>query len=188
MHMHPPFRIALAFAVVLLSGCAGGRHGRHQNQQDMLELPAGVPAALRVQPGQVLTLVAKATGVQIYECGVSSGDAARYQWIFKAPEASLSTPHGKSLGKHYAGPSWEAEDGSKVVARVKASDAEHDPSSIPWLLLNATANSGPGVFAHTTSVQRLFTVSGKAPVDGCDQVHLGAQARVTYSAQYYFYD
>jgi hypothetical protein len=175
----------LMLGALALSGCA--RHGRHQQQPDMLELP-NAPAALRVQPGQVLTLVAKGSGVQIYECGVDKSDTSRYQWNFKSPEAELLNSHGKSIGKHYGGPTWESNDGSKVVGRVVASEKDSGDHAIPWLLLNATANSGPGVFAKTTSIQRLFTVNGKAPDDGCDQMHLGKELRVPYTAQYYFYD
>jgi hypothetical protein len=187
MNPQSKFAFVLILGACLLAGCAG-RHGRHQEQQDALALPISVPAALKVQPGQVLTLVAKGSGVQIYECVIDKNDSNRYQWIFKAPEAELSNFHGKSIGKHYGGPTWEANDGSKVVGQVKASDKDTDANAIPWLLLNATSNSGSGLFARTTSIQRLYTVSGKAPSDGCDQAHLGKESRVTYTAQYYFYN
>ena len=75
-----------------------------------------------------------------------------------------------------------------MVAKVIASDKNDDPNAIPWLLLSATSNSGTGTFAKTTGIQRLFTVSGKAPIEGCDREHVGKEARVSYSAQYYFYN
>jgi hypothetical protein len=146
------------------------------------------PASLKVQPGQVLTLVAKANGVQIYQCAPDKIEPNRYKWTFKSPEAELFNSHGKLIGKHYGGPTWEATDGSKVVGKVVASENDSDANAIPWLLLKATSNSGPGIFAKTTSVQRLNTVSGKAPLEGCDQEHAGKEARVSYTAQYYFYD
>lgn len=170
----------------LLSGCAG-RHGSHQSQTTSLEVP-NAPAALTVQPGQVLTLIAKGTGVQIYVCAISKNDTGKYEWTLKGPEADLINSQGKTIGKHYAGPTWEANDGSKVVGHVKAIAKESEPNAIPWLLLDATSNSGSGVFAHTTSIQRVFTVSGKAPADGCDLDHAGKEARISYTAQYYFYD
>lgn len=187
--MSKPISVGLivVLGAAVLSGCVG-RHRNHQSQQDdSLQIP-NAPAELHAQPGQVLTLVAKATGVQIYTCAVSQIDPSKYEWKFKAPEADLFNSHGKQIGKHYAGPTWEADDGSKVVGQVKASSNESDPKSIPSLLLNAVSNSGSGVFAKTTSIQRLYPVSGKAPVDGCDQDHLGKEARVSYTAQYYFYD
>jgi len=186
MNQHFSAGLITLVSVSLLSGCVG-RHGSHQNQTESLEVP-NAPAALSVQPGQVLTLIAKGTGVQIYVCAISKNDAGRYEWTLKGPEADLISSHGKTIGKHYAGPTWEAGDGSKVVGHVKAIAKESEANSIPWLLLDATSNSGSGVFAHTTSIQRLFTVSGKAPVDGCDQDRAGKEARISYTAQYYFYD
>src|SRR5437016_6886833 len=63
-----------------------------------------VPATLHPPAGQVVYLEALATGVQIYEC-VSKPDApSTYEWAFRAPEAALVDRSGRSLGKHYAGP------------------------------------------------------------------------------------
>jgi len=36
-------------------------------------------------------------------------------------------------------------------------------------------------------IQRLHTVGGNAPSDGCSQASAGAEVRVTYSAEYWFY-
>ena len=47
---------------------------------------------------------------------------------------------------------------------------------------------GDGVFARTLSIQRLRTVGGKAPADGCDQAHAGQEARIAYKAAYAFFD
>ncbi len=107
--------------------------------------------------------------------------------IFKAPEAELFDQAGKRIGKHYAGPTWESDDGSKVAGAVKARDDGPDANAIPWLLLSATSAEGNGIFGKTQSVQRLKTVGGKAPVDGCDQAQLGKIARVSYRATYNFY-
>jgi hypothetical protein len=178
--------LTIILSTSLLSGCVGPSMN-HQSQQDSLEIPIA-PTELHAHPGQLLTFVATGKGVQIYTCGINKIDASKYEWIFKAPEADLVDAHGKTIGTHYAGPTWEASDGSKVVGQVKASSNASDPKSIPSLLLNAVSNSGTGVFAKTTSIQRLYPVSGKAPVDGCDQDHLGKEARVSYTAQYYFYD
>lgn len=148
---------------------------------------ADVPESLRVPATQTLAVSLQARGVQIYECGVSKADPARFEWIFKAPEAELFDQAGKKIGKHYAGPTWEAEDGSKVVGAAKARDDGPDANAIPWLLLSAMSAEGNGIFGRTQSVQRLNTVGGKAPADGCDQAQLGKVARVNYRATYNFY-
>lgn len=146
-----------------------------------------VPEGLRVQAGEQLTLEAHATGVQIYECKASKDDPSRFEWVFKAPEADLFDSSGKKIGKHYAGPTWESNDGSKVVGEMKAKDPGPDPNAIPWLLLSAKSTAGKGVFGQTQLIQRLHTVGGKAPADGCTQAQSGTQTRVPYKATYDFY-
>ena len=146
-----------------------------------------VPDNLRVPATQTLSLEARAAGVQIYDCKAGKDDPARFEWVFKAPEADLFDAAGKKIGKHYAGPTWESNDGSKTVGEVKARDDGPDVNAIPWLLLSAKSTSGVGVLGKTVSVQRVKTVGGKAPVGGCSQAQAGKEARVAYSATYYFY-
>jgi hypothetical protein len=116
----------------------------------------------------VVSLQSKATGVQIYVCGARRGDPSKYEWTLKAPEAEPHDSSGKRIGKHYAGPTWESNDGSKVVGEVKARDNGPDSNAIPWLLLTAKSTSGNGVFTRTNSIQRIDTIGGKAPSGGCD--------------------
>ena len=147
-----------------------------------------VPEALKVPATQVLSLETQAAGVQIYECKASKDDPTRFEWVFKAPEAELFDSAGKKIGKHYAGPTWESNDGSKVVGELKAKDNGPDPNAIPWLLLSAKSTSGSGVFSQTQSIQRLYTTGGKAPAEGCNKAQAGKEARVPYKAKYYFYN
>ena len=169
--------IVSIFLASLLAACASSTDAPLQ----------GVPDALRVPATQVLSLEAGATGVQIYECKASKGDPTRFEWNFKAPEAELFDKSGKNIGKHYAGPTWEAPDGSKVVGEVKARDNGPDPAAIPWLLLSAKAASGYGIFSNTLSIQRLRTSGGKAPSDVCGPAQQGKEVRVSYKATYTFY-
>jgi hypothetical protein len=148
---------------------------------------ADVPENLKVPATQTLAVSVQARGVQIYECRVNEADPARFEWIFKAPEAELFDKVGKRIGKHYAGPTWEADDGSKAVAAAKERYDGPDVNAIPWLLLSVTSAEGNGIFGKTQSVQRLKTAGGKAPADGCDQAQLGKVARVNYRAVYDFY-
>jgi hypothetical protein len=140
--------------------------------------------ALATPPGQRLALQLEATGVQIYACTASPAGAA---WVFTAPEASLSGPGGAAVGKHYAGPTWEALDGSSVVG-AKVAGATPDPSAIPWLLLRAASHGGTGKLAGVTYIQRVATRGGLAPASGCSVATIGAVARVAYSATYCFHE
>jgi hypothetical protein len=139
-----------------------------------------------VPADQSLAVAAHATGVQIYDCKPAKDDPKRLEWVLRAPEADLFDRDGRKMGKHYAGPTWEANDGSKVVGEVKGRDDGPDASAIPWLLLTAKSNSGAGTFARVTTIQRLRTVGGKAPAGTCTPAS-GGESRVAYSADYYFY-
>ena len=145
-----------------------------------------IPDTLKPPPTQVLVLETHATGVQIYECKVSKDNPAHFEWVFVSPEASLVDNAGVNVGKHYAGPTWEAIDGSKVVGEVKARDDGPDAKAIPWLLLSAKSTSGSGMLNRTTFVQRVNTIGGKAPAD-CASTQAGAELRVPYEAKYNFY-
>ena len=146
-----------------------------------------IPENIRTPATEVLSLETEATGVQIYECNASKDESTRFEWIFKAPEADLFDTAGNKIGKHYAGPTWESNDGSKVVGEVKARDNGPDPNAIPWLLLGAKSTSGTGLFSQVKSIQRVNTVGGKAPPDVCSQAQAGKVARVDYKATYKFY-
>jgi hypothetical protein len=163
--------------IALLAGCAASQ---------VPALPEG-PESLRVPAGEALSLRAHGTGVQIYTCLASKDDPTQFAWAFKAPEADLVDGAGKKVAKHYAGPTWEANDGSKVVGEVMARDDGPDLKAIPWLLLSAKSTTGTGLFSNTQFIQRLRTAGGKAPAEGCDQSHAGAESRIAYGADYLFY-
>jgi Protein of unknown function (DUF3455) len=168
---------ALAGCAPFLAGCASAP----------ALAPIAIPDNLNVAPTQVLSLEAKATGVQIYQCAVAKADATQFEWHFVAPQADLFDQDGQKIGKHYAGPTWESTDGSKVVGTVQAQNKGPDANAIPWLLLSAKSTSGIGALGLTQSIQRLQTVGGNAPADGCDQARLGQETRVPYQAVYRFY-
>lgn len=169
---------ALALTV-FLAGCA--------SSPMPLDKTPVVPDALKVPSGQVLSQAFRATGIQIYECRQNKDDAQKFEWVFKAPEATLLDGAGNKVGKHYEGPTWESNDGSKVVGEVKGKDNGPDAAAIPWLLLSAKTVSGKGIFGPTQSIQRLYTTAGKAPAAECTAKLKGAEERVPYTATYYFY-
>ena len=143
-----------------------------------------VPAALQVASGNKVHFHAYAVGVQIYTATVSPTDPAKFVWTFKAPEAVLFDADGDVVGLHYAGPTWESESGSKVVG-ARLAGATVNASAIPWLLLQAKSTEGPGIFARATYIQRVNTVGGLAPATAPTQA--GQEARVPYTAEYFFY-
>ena len=145
-----------------------------------------VPAPLQVPRGQELLLQLHATGAQIYQCQAQR-DASQFEWVFKFPEATLFTKRGRNFGKHYAGPTWEANDGSRVIGDMLASQQSPTAHAIPWLLLRAKATLGRGAFSNVKYIQRLNTVLGSAPAVLCRQDQSGQQLRASYSADYFFF-
>lgn len=160
--------LSTALPAVLLAACAS---------------TPPTPAAL-VPAGETAVARVAARGVQIYECRAKAGVPAGAEWTFIAPEAELFDASGYSAGKHYAGPHWEAGDGSKVVGSVKARADAPAAGAIAWLLLTTRSVGNNGRLAKVTSIQRVNTVGGVAPAGGCDATTIGKAARVPYSADY----
>lgn len=142
------------------------------------------PPQLQPPPNEKLLLRVHAKGDQVYTC---KSDGAQPAWTLKAPDAQLFDKDGKPFGKHFAGPSWEATDGSRVTGKAVANAPSPDADSIPWLLVNIVSHEGTGVLSPATTIQRLNTKGGKAPASGCDASHAGQELRVPYSADYVFY-
>jgi len=140
---------------------------------------AQVPPALAA-PGESAVVTLHAEGAQIYEC--KAGTDGRLAWAFREPIATLLLD-GKSVGRHFAGPSWEHVDGSAVVGKAVANVAGQTPGDIPWLKLDVTAHRGTGTLSGVTTVQRINTRGG-VHAGGCDNA--GALYSAPYSADYLF--
>jgi hypothetical protein len=166
-----------------------------ESPSNALTVPQDIPDALQVPAGEVLLLRAYGKGVQIYTCIVNTQSPPSTPGIFKQPPA----PHaillegdrdeGDLVAIHFAGPTgpnWQALDGSKVVGKKVAQVSSSDPDSVDWLLLEAIANEGNGLFSQVKHIQRLYTDGGQSPPGGCDP-HNQVQTLVEYSAQYLFY-
>ena len=120
-----------------------------------------------------------AIGVQIYRWNGTS-------WDLVGPDAKLYAEenyHGQ-VGKHYVGPTWESNSGSKIVAK-KVADCTPDTSAVAWLLLEKVTSEGPGIFGKAAYVQRVNTTGGVKPTIAGSTV--GEEKRVPYTAEYYFY-
>jgi Protein of unknown function (DUF3455) len=143
-----------------------------------------VPQQLQPPANEQLLLQVHAKGDQVYTC---KSEGAQFTWTLKAPDAQLFDKDGKSFGKHFAGPSWEANDGSRVTGKAVANAPSPAADSVPWLLVNILSHDGSGVLSRATTIQRLNTKGGKAPASGCDASHAGQEVRVPYSADYLFY-
>jgi len=148
--------------------------------------PPEVPAILEVGEGFEVSYHTYAAGVQVYVCTETSPGV--YGWVLKQPIANLYSNPGNNgvVGTHYAGPTWESNSGSKVIA-ARLESVTVDPNSIAWLKLGAVSSTGPGIFEGTKFIQRVNTVGGKAPATGANAGTVGEEIEVPYTAEYYFY-
>ena len=147
-----------------------------------------VPAAIAVPSGARFVTTLRGTGLQNYECRAKADAAGGYDWVFVAPEAVLKDKGGTLIGRHYAGPTWEHGDGSKVTGKAVANAAAPQAGNIPWLLLQTTAAPTPGAFAAVAYVQRTRTEGGIAPSDPCSASTIGTRKSVRYAADYRFFE
>jgi hypothetical protein len=127
--------------------------------------------------------------VQIYECKIKTDAKGGYDWIFRAPQATLYDDEHKAVGLHYAGPTWELSDGSKTVGTVIHAQPASKQGAITWLLLKAKPLSNQGLLSEVIYIQRVDTTDGVAPAkSSCDAKRVGQEARVKYSATYNFFN
>lgn len=134
-------------------------------------------AASLDRPGDEQLMKLSATGVQVYECRAVAGGAPA--WAFREPRADLFLD-GQAVGTHFAGPSWQHRDGSRIIGKVAASRPASRPEDIPWLRL-AVTSTGEGALAGVQVVQRINTRGG-ALAGSCPQT--GAVSEVPYTADY----
>ena len=158
-----------SIAVSLLAACA---------------TPPASPPSASIDPPQaerVMTLAA--SGVQNYSCEFD----AQHQlgWVFKSPLATRYDTSGHATVRHGAGPSWETEDGSRIVGHVLAQQPSETRASIPQLLLETHSTAGSGPLSAVRYVQRLHTVGGLAPTAPCATEHETGSS--PYLADYVFY-
>ena len=109
------------FASLVLVTAAAGAANAAADLDTLPDLtPSGVTSSER--------LVAR--GVQIYQCRAAPAAASGpMQWVFVAPQADLFDADGRRVGRHFDGPRWQADDGSRIVGSVKArADA---PRAVP---------------------------------------------------------
>jgi len=140
---------------------------------------AQVPAAIAA-PGETAVVALHAEGAQVYEC--KAGSDGKLAWAFREPIATLVLD-GKTVGRHYAGPSWEHMDGSAVVGKAAGNAPGKTASDIPWLKLEVTAHRGSGAFTGVSTVQRINTAGGVL-TGACDKA--GAFHSAPYAADYVF--
>ena len=177
--MNPSF--ATLAAAALLSACSMSPMTMGSRVDN-----AALPEAVRVPSGQTLRMVATGVGEITYECREKAAAAGQYEWAFVGPVATLYSADKRNVGKYYAGPTWEASDGSKVTGKQLAVSPAA-PGNIPMQLVKTDPAMGSGAMTGVTYIQRLNTKGGVAPGAACDTTSKGRRQQVAYEADYAFY-
>jgi hypothetical protein len=141
---------------------------------------AQTPAAIAAPADAAPIATLHAEGAQVYEC--KAGADGKLAWAFREPIAALILD-GKTVGRHYAGPTWEHVDGSAVTGKVAGTAPGATANDIAWLKLDVVGYRGSGLRADAAIVQRLNTSGGvlRSPCDAA-----GALRSAPYSADYVF--
>jgi len=147
---------------------------------------AALPEAVRVPAGQKQMMSTWATGEITYECREKKDAAGQHEWAFIGPVATLYASDRKTVGKYYAGPTWESSDGSKVTGKQVAV-APAGAGNIPLQLVKAEPAMGSGAMTGVSYIQRVNTKGGVAPANACDAGAKGKRQTVAYEADYVFY-
>jgi hypothetical protein len=138
-----------------------------------------LPAAIAIN-GSVPVAQLQAAGAQIYVCSKSAAGALN--WTFREPIASL-LEEGRTVGRHFVGPTWQFVDGSRVMGEVVSKAAGTTAKDIPWLKLSVKGPPQSGLAAGATSVLRIDTKGGvfEGACDSEGQLH-----SEPYTATYIF--
>jgi hypothetical protein len=159
-----PIAVALAWPIAILAAGTASA-----------QIPDAVAA-----PNEAVVVSVHAEGAQVYEC--KAGADGKLAWQFREPIATLLVD-GKTVGRHFAGPSWELADGSAVTGKIAGRAAGATPKDIPLLKLEAASHRGSGQLTGVTTVQRLNTKGGVTE-GPCESA--GTFLSVPYSADYTF--
>ena len=162
----PAFAQRMGMIALVLAVAPMARDSIAQSAKESIDVP----------PQYRLLLRAVGSGDQVYGCINGS-------WVLKAPDARLLNQEGSVIGRHFAGPTWQLNDGSWVKGKAVAKQVAPDAAAVPWLLLESIG--GTGKLATVRFIQRTGTHGGNAPDGSCSE---GATRRVAYTATYSFYE
>jgi hypothetical protein len=159
----------LVLILALMGSVAGAQAEGLENLPATIAVEGGVPVA-RLQ----------AAGAQIYICAKNTGGALN--WKFREPVATL-LEEGKTVGRHFVGPTWEFDDGSRVVGELVSKAPGATAKDVAWLKLSVKEPPKSGFAAGATSVLRIDTKGG-AFEGACDSE--GELHSEPYAATYVF--
>ena len=146
--------------------------------------PSGVAAAINPPAGVEPAFALSASGVQVWQCSALGADG--WGWSYVAPDATLYEG-SRSIATHKVPDLWESLSDRSSVTAVPRANQPAGAGNLSWQLMEAAPLNPTGMFAGVTHVQRVNTGGGVPPASGCGPANVGAENRVPFRADYYFY-
>jgi hypothetical protein len=146
--------------------------------------PGGLGRGMAVPPGVEAAFALSAAGVQVYQCSALGADG--WGWTYVAPDVTLYEG-SRTIGTHKVPDLWESSSDRSSVTAVPRVNQQAGNGNMPWQLLRAAPLNATGMFAGVTHVQRVNTEGGVPAATGCGPGNVGAENRVPFRAEYYFY-
>ena len=148
--------------------------------------PAGVAATLQPSTAEEAVLALSESGVNIFVCKPRLGAPGDYAWSFVAPDATLYDG-ARSVARQTSPNLWESTGDRSSVSGFPRAAQNAGGDNLPWALYLARPAGDDGMFAGVTSIQRVNTRGGVEPTSGCTADNAGAEQRIAFNADYYFY-
>lgn len=148
--------------------------------------PAGLDPRMRASGDELPAFMLSGNGVYIYQCRASFANPNVYEWGFVGPDATLYDGSA-SVARHATVGLYESLRDASSISGVVRGTQPAGAANLPWVMMRAQPLSEDGMFAGVTTIQRVNTDGGAPPAAGCDSGNVGAEARVAYRADYYFY-
>ncbi|MBO1360242.1 DUF3455 domain-containing protein [Acetobacter sacchari] len=125
-------------------------------------------------------LEVRAFGIQLYECRADTD--GKTVWALREPVATL-IDQGKTVGRHYAGPTWQFNDAGTVSGKLLTTQPGATAADVPLLKLAVVSRPSEGPLKDVAFILRLDTRGG-ALKGLCRDA--GALQAEPYDARYVF--
>ena len=150
--------------------------------------PTGLARNLQPTADEAPAFRLVASGIQVYECRAALTAPEQYRWVYVAPDATLNDPaSGHDVAAYRSIDQWNSLTDLSSVSAVLRATQQAGADDLPWTYMRAIPASEDGMFAGVTSIQRVNTRGGAAPRTGCSVDTAGTEARVPFTAEFYFY-
>ena len=176
--------LACLSLIGLLAGCASQTDvwPIAKSQSVAWNVDPVIPGAVRGPTGHVLLGHLTGVGTATFTLQADANDANRLIWVMTDDHGGELVDDAGHVAAHTDGTHWVSEGGQRLTAEPIATVSR--PGRVPWVLYRASGAEGSGMFGEAQFVQQIHTIGGPRRAAGQEA---GAQVKVQYTADYYFY-